>query len=66
MTVSNLRPIEELVDPEAREFRTAFERMMAKLHAMTPEQRLEYRIQSGKYHPEGEPIGMPYPGDYGK
>jgi hypothetical protein len=63
--ISTLRPIEELVDPEMREIRRVFDRMMAKVHSMTPEEFIEYQIECGVCNPdgtfkwpEGEPIGM--------
>jgi hypothetical protein len=63
--VSTLRPIEELVDPELREFRRVYDKMMAKLHAMTREEFIAYHVELGALNsdgtprlPEGDPIGM--------
>ena len=68
---SRLRPIEELGDPETRELRKFFDQLMKKIRAMTPEELVEYEIKIGTRHPDGtlnwpagEPIGMPYPGDF--
>ncbi|MFV8751066.1 hypothetical protein ACNOYE_11030 [Nannocystaceae bacterium ST9] len=46
---------------------------MAKIDAMTPEEFIQFQIKCGMCNPdgtykwpEGEPIGMPYPGDHDK
>jgi hypothetical protein len=69
--VSRLRPVEELVDPQMRKLRTIVDEILEEIHAMTPEELIQYQINIGMRHPdgtlnwpEGEPVGMPYPGDY--
>jgi hypothetical protein len=69
--VSRLRPIEELVDPEMRRIRKAYDELVREIHAMTREEFVRYQIECGVYNPdgtykplEGEPcLGLPDPAD---
>jgi hypothetical protein len=69
MRLSSSRPLHEFVDPEQREDQLAFERVMARLASMTPEEVIRDGVERGVLNPdgtikrpEGEPaLGLPYP-----
>lgn len=44
-----------IVDPAVREAEDAFQRMMARFHAMTPEQHLRFGIERGFLDDDGTP-----------
>jgi hypothetical protein len=65
---SPLRPIEEVVDPEMRKIRKAYDELVKEIRAMSREEFIRYQIECGMYNPdgtykapEGEPcLGLSY------